>query len=61
MSSPAALVTLASDVLVLGAAVSVAGVGLKSISAQYKKSYSTPVKATLGGYESCLEDDDDLI
>lgn len=58
MSSPASLVTLASDVLVLGAAVSVAGVGFKSLSAQYKNKMSSPIKATLGGAESCVGDDD---
>ena len=58
MSSPSSLVTLASDVLILGAAVSVAGVGLKSLSAQYKNKMPAPFKATLGGTESCVEDDD---
>ena len=58
MASPASLVTLASDVLVLGAAISVAGVGLKSLSAQYKHKMPAPIKATLGGAESCVEDDD---
>ena len=59
MSSPTSLITLASDVLVLSAAVSVAGVGLKSLSAQYTKKMPAPIKATLGGAESCVEDDDD--
>ena len=52
------MITLASDVLVLGAAVSVAGVGLKSFGALYRDKVSTPVKATLGGSDSCAEDDD---
>lgn len=50
--------TLASDVLVLGAAVSVAGVGLKSLSSQYSKSVPVPIKSTLGGTQSLAEDDD---
>ncbi|KAK4693337.1 hypothetical protein P7C71_g4044, partial [Lecanoromycetidae sp. Uapishka_2] len=55
------LMTLASDVVVLGAAVGVAGVGLKSLSSKYKGFMPTPVKAALGGAESCYEDDDDII
>ncbi len=58
MSSPAALMTLASDVVVLGAAVGVAGVGLKSLSSQYRKVIPAPVKAALGGAESFADDDD---
>ncbi|KAL2054181.1 hypothetical protein ABVK25_005720 [Lepraria finkii] len=58
MSSPAAMITLASDVLVLGAAVSVARVGLKSFGVSYKDKLSTPVNATLGGSDSCAEEDD---
>ena len=53
--------TLASDVVVLGAAVSVAGVGLKSLSSQYRKVMPAPVRAALGGAESCIEDDDVMI
>ena len=52
------MITLASDVLVLGAAVSVAGVGLKSFGVSYKDKLSTPVNATLGGSDSCAEEDD---
>jgi hypothetical protein len=57
MSSPQAIITLASDVLVLGAAVSVAGVGLKSFGTSYKNKFSTTssVKATLGG---CAEEEE---
>jgi len=58
MSSPAAFMTLASDVVVLGAAVGVAGVGLKSLSSQYRKVIPAPVKAALGGAESFADDDD---
>lgn len=58
MASPASLVTLASDVLVLSAAVSVAGVGLKLLGSRNMNKLQAPVKATLGGSDSCAEDDE---
>jgi len=58
MSSPASLVTIASDVFVLGAAVSVAGVGIKSLSTTYIRGSPASLKSTLGGTQSNAIDDD---
>ena len=60
MSSPSDILTIASDVVVLGAAVTVAGVGIKSITTKYSNSQPQPIKSTLG--ENKRDDkDDDLI
>lgn len=59
MSSPATVLTLASDVLVLGAAVSVSAVGLTSLGRQYKRMLPAPISPTLGVESSADEDDDD--
>ena len=61
MSSPATLITIASDVVVLGAAVSVAGVGIKSLATRYSMGAASSIKSTLGGTQSYINDDDDLI
>ena len=61
MSSPATLITIASDVVVLGAAVSVAGVGIKSLATKYSKGASSAIKSTLGGTQSSTNDDENVI
>ena len=45
---------MASDVMVLGAAVTVAGVGLKSLASSHMPA---PIKSTLGGTQNLIEDD----
>lgn len=48
MGSPAAMMTLASDVVVLGAAVGVSAVGLKAIGSKYQNVLPAPIKSKLG-------------
>ena len=57
MASPATLVTLASDVLVISAAVGVAGVSLTSLGSQYRKMLPAAIKTSLGGTEGLLEEE----
>ena len=51
--------TLVSDVLILGAAVSIVAIVLISLLSQYKEYLPAPIKATLGGTQSCADEDDD--
>lgn len=61
MSPPVSITTLASDVVVLGAAVSIAGVVLKSLSSKCRNDLPTPIEAALGSSQNYVGEDDDLI
>ena len=52
--------TLASDVLVLGAAFSFIGVVLKSFLPHAKDYLPVPMRATLGGTKRCVGEDGGL-
>ena len=55
------MVTLASDVAVLGAAVGMSAVGLKAIGAKYKNALPAPIKAKLADSKQVDNEDDDVI
>lgn len=61
MSSPVSIITLASDAVVLGVAVSIVGVVLKSLSFEYEKYLPAPIKAILSRSQNCVGEGDDLI
>ncbi|KAL9135800.1 MAG: hypothetical protein Q9175_002997 [Cornicularia normoerica] len=61
MSSPISIMTLVSDILILGAAVFIVAIVLTSLLSQYKKYLPAPIKATLGRTQSCADEDDDLV
>lgn len=61
MSSPVSITTLASDVLVLGAAFSIVGFVLRSLLSQYKQYLPAPIEATLGDTQSCFGEGNELV
>ncbi|KAF6233639.1 hypothetical protein HO173_008196 [Letharia columbiana] len=56
MSSPVSIMTLASDLLVLGAGVSIAGFVLKGLLAQYKRYIPAPIQATFMAPKAVLKE-----
>ena len=53
--------TLASDVLVLGAALSIIGVVLRSLLSQHKQYLPAPIYASIGNTQSCVREDGDMV
>ena len=61
MSSPGLFVTLASDILVLGAAFSFVAVVSKYLWSQYRSYLPAPIKATINGVRSYTAKDDNPV
>ena len=61
MSSPIPIMTLISDVLVLGAAVSIVGIVLGYFLTQYKQYLPASIEATFDGTQSHVREDDVMV